>query len=81
LGWELPLDVFCTKGSYAQKVYFAKSRERSIAAINHVSSMLRSGPSNRTFVHGAAFMLAETSVSGTKCESAAVAQMRAFGFF
>jgi hypothetical protein len=32
LGWELPLDVFCTKGSYAQIVYFAKSRERPKAA-------------------------------------------------
>jgi hypothetical protein len=23
LGWELPLDVFCTKDSFAQKVTFA----------------------------------------------------------
>jgi hypothetical protein len=33
LGWELPLDVFCTKGSYAQKVTFAKSHEWPIAVI------------------------------------------------
>jgi hypothetical protein len=28
LGWELPLDAMCINGSYAQKVYFAKSHER-----------------------------------------------------
>jgi hypothetical protein len=28
LGWELPLDAICTNGSFAQKVYFAKSHER-----------------------------------------------------
>jgi hypothetical protein len=28
LGWELPLDAICVNGSFAQKVYFAKSNER-----------------------------------------------------
>jgi hypothetical protein len=28
LGWELPLDAICINGSFAQKVSFAKSRER-----------------------------------------------------
>jgi hypothetical protein len=28
LGWELPLDTICINGSFAQKVYFAKSHER-----------------------------------------------------
>ena len=33
LGWELPLNAICTNGSFAQKVYFAKSRERHITTV------------------------------------------------
>jgi hypothetical protein len=40
-------------------------RNRPIAAVHVHLRMLRCGPSNRTFVHYAAFLLAETSVCGT----------------
>jgi hypothetical protein len=53
-----------TNGSYAQKVYFAKSRQRPIAAAHVHLRMLQCGPSLRAFVHLAAFLLAETSVCG-----------------
>jgi hypothetical protein len=35
--WELPLDVFCTKVGFAQKAYFAKSRERLKLAVPRLS--------------------------------------------
>jgi hypothetical protein len=36
LGWELPLDVICINGSFAQIATFAKSRERPIADIHMI---------------------------------------------
>jgi hypothetical protein len=39
-------------------------RYRPIAVVRVHLRMLRCGPSNRTFVHFAAFLLAETSVCG-----------------
>jgi hypothetical protein len=41
--------------------------------------MLRCGPSNRTFVHFAAFLLAETSVCRTLLPFAATAKKLIFG--
>jgi hypothetical protein len=38
--------------------------QRPIAVVRGHLRMLRCGPSNRTFVHLAAFLLAETSVCG-----------------
>jgi hypothetical protein len=69
LGWELPLDAICVNGSFAQLMYFAKSRQRPIAAVHVLLRMLHCGPSLWTFVHLAAFLLAETSVCGLCCHS------------
>jgi hypothetical protein len=43
--------------------------KRPIAAVHVHLRMLRCGPSNRTFVHFAAFLLAETSVCGQSANS------------
>jgi hypothetical protein len=45
--------------------------ERPFADLGRSLAMLRCGPSNRTFVHFAAFLLAETSVCGQSCRSKA----------
>jgi hypothetical protein len=42
----------------------AGCHSRPRAAVHVHLRMLRCGPSNRTFTHGAAFLLADTSVSG-----------------
>jgi hypothetical protein len=34
MGWELPLDAVCVKGSFAQIATFAKSRERLRADVH-----------------------------------------------
>jgi hypothetical protein len=52
MGWELPLDAICIDGSFAQKVYFAKSHERSFPAIHSLIGMLRCGPSKEAFAAG-----------------------------
>jgi hypothetical protein len=51
--------------------------ERPIAAVHVHLRMLRCGPSNRTFVHFATFLLAETSVCGTNRTYAAAAMAHA----
>ncbi|MEH6524297.1 hypothetical protein [Sulfitobacter sp.] len=55
LGWELPLDVICVNGSFAQKVYFAKLHERPKAIVDHNRLMLRPQPALGTFMQDAAF--------------------------
>jgi len=55
LGSFLPFAAIPANFRFAQLVYFAKSRERLIAACHFHLKMLRCGPSKRPLVHGAAF--------------------------
>jgi hypothetical protein len=67
--------------AFAPLPFTIKVGFRPFAAIGHHLKMLQRGPSNRTFVHFAAFLLAETSVCRTKCAFAATAPMSAFSSF
>jgi hypothetical protein len=49
LGWELPLDTICINGSFAQKAYFAKSRERPLADVWQLIAVPRLRPTLPTF--------------------------------
>ena len=48
-GGKRPFAALCTKDSFAQIAYLAKSYERPIADTTHPLTMLRCGPSNLPF--------------------------------
>jgi hypothetical protein len=50
LGWELQLGAICIKGSFAQEVYFAKSRERIIADLHSLVARCNTVFPKRTLV-------------------------------
>jgi hypothetical protein len=51
MGGEPPFAAACTKVSYAQLVYFAKSRGQPKLDRHHRINMLRCSPSKQTLAH------------------------------
>ncbi|MEH6521941.1 MAG: hypothetical protein V7775_12080 [Sulfitobacter sp.] len=77
LGWELPLDANWINGSYAQKAYFAKSRERPKITARVGPARCDAASTKQTLIRRRSIIEVLRSAQRTKLPFAAAAPMAA----